>query len=148
MKIRAYDDKDWSAWLRMSLALFPEYTAEVLVPGMREFRARSDAEVFLAEVSGGALVGFVEVGSRPYADGCDTSPVGYIEAWFVDADMRREGYGRALLVAAEDWARSRGYREMASDALLGNDVSHSAHLRAGYEEVDRVVQYRKSISGS
>lgn len=145
MKIRAYDDKDWPAWLRMSLALFPEYTAEVQGPGMREFRARSDAEVFVAEDSDGAVVGFVEVGSRPYADGCETSPVGYIEAWFVDADMRREGCGRALLDAAEDWARSRGYREMASDALIGNDVSHAAHLKAGYEEVDRVVQYRKSL---
>ncbi|MFN2601388.1 MAG: GNAT family N-acetyltransferase [Gemmatimonadaceae bacterium] len=148
MKTRVYDDKDWAAWLRMSQALFPEYIAEVLVPGMREFRARSDAEVFVVEDSDGAVVGFVEVGSRPYADGCDSSPVGYVEAWYVDPHARREGYGRALLVAAEDWARERGYREMASDALLANDLSHAAHLRSGYEEVDRVVQYRKSISGS
>lgn len=146
MKIRSYDDKDWPAWLRMSLALFPEYTAEVLVPGMREFRARPDAEVFVAEDSHGELVGFVEVGSRPYADGCDTSPVGYVEAWYVDPHVRREGYGRALLFAAEDWARGRGYREMASDAQLGNDVSHAAHRRSGYEEVDRIVQYRKRLT--
>lgn len=145
MKIRVYDDKDWPAWLRMSVALFPEYTAEVLAPGMREFRARPDAEVFVAEDADGAVVGFVEVGSRPYADGCDTSPVGYIEAWFVEEHVRREGCGRALLTAAEDWARSHGYSEMASDALLGNDISHAAHLKAGYEEVDRVVQYRKPL---
>jgi aminoglycoside 6'-N-acetyltransferase I len=145
MKVREYRDADWSTWLRMSVALFPEYSAEVLVPGMREFRARSDAEVFVAEDSDGAVVGFVEVGSRPYADGCDTSPVGYIEAWYVDTHLRREGCGRALLTAAEAWARNRGYREMGSDALLGNDVSHAAHLRAGYEEVDRVVQFRKPL---
>ena len=129
----------------MSAALFPEYTTEVLAPGLREFRARRDAEVFVAEDSDGAIVGFVEVGSRPYADGCDTSPVGYIEAWFVDEHVRREGCGRALLTAAEDWARSRGYSEIASDALIGNDVSHAAHLKAGYEEVDRVVQFRKPL---
>jgi aminoglycoside 6'-N-acetyltransferase I len=145
MKIRAYDDKDWPDWLRMSAALFPEEPPEGLATGMREFRARSDTEVFLAENSDGAVVGFVEAGSRPYADGCDTSPVGYVEAWYVDPHVRREGIGRALLVAAEDWARSRGYREMASDALLENDVSHAAHRRSGYEEVDRVVQYRKSL---
>jgi aminoglycoside 6'-N-acetyltransferase I len=145
MKIRAYDDKDWPVWLRMSLALFPEHTAEVLVPGMREFRARSDAEVFVAEDSDGTIVGFVEVGSRPYADGCDSSPVGYIEAWYVVPELRRSGYGRALLAAAEDWARARGYREMASDTLLGNDVSYSAHRKAGYQEVDRVVQFRKDL---
>jgi len=74
MKIRAYDDKDWPAWLRMSLALFPEYTAESLAPGMREFRARSDTEVFVAEDSDGAVIGFVEVGSRPYADAAAQYP--------------------------------------------------------------------------
>jgi aminoglycoside 6'-N-acetyltransferase I len=145
MKTRAYRDDDWAEWLRMALALFPEYSADELGAGMREFRARSDADVFLAEREDGSIVGFVEVGARLYADGCDTSPVGYIEAWYVDPDVRRSGYGRALLVAAEEWARAKGYREMASDALLANQVSHAAHRRTGYEEVNRVVQFRKIL---
>ena len=102
-------------------------------------------EVFVAEREDGSVAGFVEVGSRPYADGCETSPVAYIEAWYVDPDVRRSGYGRDLLKAAENWARSRGYHEMASDALLDNEISHAAHYSAGYEEVDRVVQFRKGL---
>ena len=145
MKIRVYRDTDWSDWMRLSLALFPEYSAEELDAGMREHRARSDAEIFLAERENGSVAGFVEVGSRPYADGCNTSPVGYIEAWYVDPDVRRMGYGRALLAAAEEWARSRGYREMASDSRLDNETSHAAHRRAGYDEVDRIVQFRKVL---
>jgi aminoglycoside 6'-N-acetyltransferase I len=145
VQIRAYRDTDWPEWLRLSLALFPEYPAAVLEPGMREHRARSDAEVFVAEHEDGSLAGFVEVGARTYADGCDTSPVGYIEAWFVDSDARRSGYGRALLEAAEEWARGRGYREMASDAQLNNEISYAAHRRAGYAEVDRIVQFRKVL---
>ena len=129
----------------MSVALFPDYTADDLAKGMREFRARSDGEVFVAEREDGSVAGFVEVGSRPYADGCETSPVGYIEALYVDPDVRRSGYGRDLLKAAENWARSRGYHEMASDALLDNEISHAAHYRTGYEEVDRVVQFRKGL---
>ena len=129
----------------MSVALFPDYTADDLAKGMREFRARSDGEVFVAEREDGSVAGFVEVGSRPYADGCETSPVGYIEALYVDPDVRRSGYGRDLLKAAENWARGRGYHEMASDALLDNEISHAAHYRAGYEEVDRVVQFRKGL---
>jgi aminoglycoside 6'-N-acetyltransferase I len=129
----------------MSVALFPEYAAEDLAKGMRDFRARPDAEVFLAECDDGSVAGFVEAGSRPYADGCDTTPVGYLEAWYVDPDARRAGYGRALLRAAEKWARVRGYLEMASDALLDNQISHAAHEAAGYEEVGRVVQFRKTL---
>lgn len=109
MKVRAYRDSDWPEWLRMSVALFPEYSAESLADGMGTFRHRDDAEVFVVDRGGGALAGFVEVGSRPYADGCDTSPVGYIEAWYTDHDVRRSGYGRALLQAAETWARQQGY---------------------------------------
>src|SRR3954465_14127098 len=123
MRVRAYSDADWPEWLRMSSSLFPEYSAGDLAKGMKDFRARADAEVFVAERDDGSIAGFVEVGSRPYADGCDTSPVGYIEAWYVDPDARRSGYGRALLDAAEQWARGRGYQEMASDALLDNEIS-------------------------
>jgi aminoglycoside 6'-N-acetyltransferase I len=145
LQVRRYRDDDWSEWLRMSLALFDDYTEDDLTKGMREFRARSDGEVFVVDRGNGSLAGFVEAGSRPYAEGCDTSPVGYVEAWYVDEDVRRQGYGHALLRAAEAWARQRGYREMASDALLDNERSHRAHEAAGYAEVERIVTFRKSL---
>ena len=145
MRVREYREADWPEWLRMSRALFPGESADDLASGMREHLAREDAALFVAERDDGSIAGFVEAGARPYADGCATSPVGYVEAWYVDPDMRRRGVGRALLAAAESWARGRGYREMASDAQLDNDASHAAHRRSGYAEVDRVVQYRKEL---
>jgi aminoglycoside 6'-N-acetyltransferase I len=129
----------------MAHALFPGTTDEDHAGDMTALLERDDAAVFIAERPDGTVCGYVEAGSRSVADGCSTSPVGYIEAWYVDPDVRREGYGRALLAAAEAWAVERGYREMASDALLENDVSHEAHKRNGYEEVDRVITYRKTL---
>lgn len=145
MRVRAYGDSDWVEWIRLSRALFPGHSVGEDEEEMRTFRGRSDAEVFVVERPDGSLAGYVEVGARPYADGCATSPVGYVEAWYVDPDVRRAGHGRQLLAAAEGWALRRGYREMASDALLDNEVSHAAHQRAGYAEVDRVVQFRKDL---
>jgi len=144
--VRPYRDTDWPEWLRMSLALFPDESEASLTSGMRDTRARRDAEVFVIDRNDGRLAGFVEVGTRAYADGCDTSPVGYVEAWFVDPDLRRQGWGRALLGAAEDWARAQGYAEMASDALLDNTVSHRAHAAAGYVETERLVVFRKPLT--
>src|SRR5262245_23616401 len=135
MLVRPYRDHDWSEWLRMSRALFPEESEASLTSGMRDTRAHADAEVFVVDRGDGTLAGFVEAGTRLYADGCESSPVGYIEAWFTDPDVRRQGWGRALLAAAEDWARVQGYTEMASDALLSNVVSHKAHAAAGYVEM-------------
>ena len=144
-RVRRIREADHAEWMRMSLALFPHTGPEDHEADMRLLLTRTDAAVFVAERPDGSVCGYVEVGSRPYVDGCETSPVGYIEAWFVDTDVRRHGYGRALLAAAEDWARTQGYTEMGSDALLDNTVSHEAHRRSGYEEVDRVVQFRKAL---
>jgi aminoglycoside 6'-N-acetyltransferase I len=91
---------------------------------MTAWLARPDTAVLIAERAGGAgLAGFAEVGARPIADGCETSPVAYLEGWYVDPDVRRQGIGTALIRAAEAWARDCGYREFASDALLDNTDS-------------------------
>ena len=51
----------------------------------------------------------------------------------------------ALLNAAEVWARARGLREFASDALLDEVTSHQAHEAFGFIEVERAVRYRKRL---
>jgi aminoglycoside 6'-N-acetyltransferase I len=101
--------------------------------------------VFLVETSNERLVGFLEAAQRKYADGCDTSPVGYIEGWYVEPDVRRSGVGKALVQAAEDWARQLGLREMASDCLIDNQISYNAHHSLGYEEVERLVHFKKKL---
>ena len=145
-RVRRLEPVDRDDWRRMRHALWPDESHEESVRGMAEWEARADTVVFVAVRPDDSVCGFVEAGSRAYADGCETSPVGYIEGWYVDPDVRREGYGRALLAAAEGWARVKGYREMASDALIDNETSRRAHLASGYEEVGRVIQFRKSLT--
>jgi aminoglycoside 6'-N-acetyltransferase I len=95
----------------------------------------------------GRLVGFVEVGLRSHADGCDERrPVGFLEGWWVEPDERRRGVGRALVDAAESWARRQGCREMASDTWIDEAPSIRAHQSIGYEVVDRCVHFRKSLT--
>lgn len=102
--------------------------------------------ILVAEVSGGDLAGFLEVDLRSHADGCNPSrPVGYVEGWYVVAQHRHGGIGTKLLAAAEDWARSQGCLEMASDTWIDNDVSQRVHEALGYEVVDRCVHYRKTL---
>jgi len=47
--------------------------------------------------------------------------------------------------AAEDWARSISITEMASDTWLDNEISIKAHFAAGYEEVERLVHFLKTL---
>ena len=89
MKIRKYRPSDWAEWLRMNKALFPvEWTQDNLAE-MQATLAKPDAAVFVLErPDGKSLAGYVEAGTRSVVDGCSTSPVGYIEAWYVDPDVR------------------------------------------------------------
>lgn len=103
-------------------------------------------EILVAESSEGRLVGYVEVGLRSHAEGCDeTREAGYLEGWFVLEGHRRKGIGGALPRAAESWARSQGCTEMASDASLANEDSQRAHEALGFMLAGRSVNYRKAL---
>ena len=58
---------------------------------------------------------------------------------------RNRGVGRALVEAAEQWAREQGCRELASDAQAGNEDSHRAHLACGFEDAGLVRCFRKVL---
>jgi aminoglycoside 6'-N-acetyltransferase I len=111
----------------------------------RAWASRRQLPVFVAERPDGGLVGFLEGSLRSFADGCETSPVGYIEGWYVDRDFRRHGVGAALVAAAERWATARGCREMGSDCFVDNRVSARAHTALGYEDVERLIHFRKRL---
>ena len=147
MRVRHVKAGDEAEWMRMRDILWPGLTAQTHETDMAGFRSDQAAQiVFVVDRENGRLGGFLETGTRRYADGCETSPVGYIEGWYVDPDLRRAGWGCTLVQAAEAWARSRGYAEIASDCLVDNEVSLGAHTALGYEETERLIHFRKSLA--
>jgi aminoglycoside 6'-N-acetyltransferase I len=135
----------------MRLALWPEISVN---ENTRELDAILTGKalgtmplcILVAEISEGALVGFLEVRLRSQADGCNEKvPVGYVEGWFVSERHRRAGVGTKLLAAAEASARGHGCVEMASGTRIDNDQSQRVHEALGFEVVERSVHYRKAL---
>jgi aminoglycoside 6'-N-acetyltransferase I len=145
LTIRRAHPGDIPEWVRMRILLWPHLSAADAQFDMEDLLADPRQAVFVGVRPDGCLAGFVEAGTRDYGEGCETSPVGYIEGWFVDPDLRGNGLGRDLIRAAEDWARGLGCTEMGSDTWLDNDVSIQAHGRLGYEEVERLVHFTKRL---
>jgi aminoglycoside 6'-N-acetyltransferase I len=143
--IRRAATPDIDDWLRMRQLLWPYSDPEELRIEVERMLAEPLEPAFVAVRPDGSLGGFLEAGLRKYAEGCNTSPVGYIEGWYVDEDLRRKGVGERLVRAAEAWAREQGCSEMASDTWLDNDMSISAHLSLGYEECERLVHFCKKL---
>jgi aminoglycoside 6'-N-acetyltransferase I len=150
MKTRLLRENDRSEWLRMLSGLYPNTVAADHDPSMDAYLTGNSigelvpSAVFVVERNDGTLGGFLELSVRNYAEGC-TGATPYIESWFVDEDLRGAGAGRALMAAAEEWARAHGHTEVASDALLDNQASHAAHRALGFEEVERSVHFRKTL---
>ena len=153
VQIRSARATDLDQLARLCEALWPQSSAE---EHAQELRVKLGSEapthltmpltIFVAEGPDGLLVGFLEIGLRSHADGCNPiQPVGYIEGWYVAEDYRHRGVGRELLAKAEDWACGHGCVEMASDALIDNELSQRVHEALGYEVVDRCVHYRKRL---
>lgn len=104
-----------------------------------------DEIVFVCEKQDGGLGGFISVSVRPWADGCESEPVAYIEGWWVAPELRKIGVGRALIAAAEQWAKSRGFCEIGSDTTLDNVGSIAAHQALGFEPTEQLQLFRKRL---
>ena len=137
------DDKP--EWLRMRQGLWPDAPIDYLDYDLDDILADPDKAVFVASHADGGLVAFIEANLRDYAESCETSPVGYIEAWYVDEHLRGQKLGKEMVRLAEDWAREKGCTEMASDTWLENETSIAAHLKMGYDEVERLVHFVKRL---
>src|SRR5690348_15080022 len=91
--VRAARAADASDWERMRQALWPSAPGEHAREIAMFFEGdRSDpAEVLIALNNSGRPVGFVELSIRPYAEGCYSGRVAYLEGWFVDESLRGRG---------------------------------------------------------
>lgn len=135
--VRAAKYGDAGSWLRMRRALWPDGSEVEHRQEIERFlagQAREPLAVLLAEHGTGRVVGFAELSIRPYAEGCSSDRVAYLEGWFVVPEARRGGIGRALVAAAEDWARSQGCTEFASDTQPDNEASAAAHRALGFTD--------------
>ena len=153
VQVRHVEPGDRSAWTALRLTLWPDEdegshrsAVERFLGGPRTLGTMPEAVLVAVEPdSHPAVIGFAEVSRRAYAEGCETSPVGFLEGWYVIPERRGQGVGRALLAAAEAWARGLGCEEFASDAVADNAVSAAAHRALGFEEVVVIRCFRKSL---
>lgn len=145
--VRSATIDDGPAWLRMRESLWPDesgsHTGEI-----EQFFAgtlRTPLEVLIAIDDAGTALGFAELSIRNYAEDCETDRVAYLEGWYVEPAARRSGIGRALIAAAEEWARAQGCIEFGSDTLIDNALSAAAHRALGFEETAQIRCFRKAL---
>ena len=145
MVIREIVESDRDDWVRLREALWPGSLADHDEETRTFFEKRLRTPVVFVAEAKDRLVGFLELDFRKYAPGCTSSPVAFIEGWYVEPESQGQGVGRALIEAAEAYARAAGHHEIASDADIENAEGIAAHIAVGFEEIERIVCFRRSL---
>jgi ribosomal protein S18 acetylase RimI-like enzyme len=79
------------------------------------------------------VVGFIALSTRTHATGDVDAYVGEL---VVDAAHARRGAGRALLRAAEGWARAQGFAVLTLDTGGANTTARALYASEGFVEED------------
>jgi aminoglycoside 6'-N-acetyltransferase I len=147
MRVRDATRADEPTWLQMRTELWPDTGADHRNETRAYFEQASPFvdHVLVCETGDGEVVGFAELRIRNYAEGSTKTDVPFLEGWFVDDRHRGQGVGRRLIAGAEQWAKSCGYSELASNTEIHNETSIAAHLALGFQEIERTVAFLKKL---
>ena len=136
---------DIDALVDLTLELWPDHSREEMGSEMAPLLAATEAAVFGWQEEG-RWEAFAQCQLRhDYVEGCETSPVGYLEGIYVREPLRGRGVARALLAACQAWAKEQGCAEFASDCELSNEDSLRFHLAAGFQEAGRIICFTKRL---
>jgi aminoglycoside 6'-N-acetyltransferase I len=116
----------------LSIELWPDSSLTEMTAHYEGVLNASLATCFLLQNESGYF-GFIELS------------VAYIEGLFVNPTYRHKGSGRRLIKHAEDWARTKGFKQLCSDTELENSPSIEFHTSSGFTEVSRIVCFVKDI---
>jgi aminoglycoside 6'-N-acetyltransferase I len=145
MQVETCSAETLGQWVDLRFALWPEEDRKIMAREAPGMLARPDVLVLVAR-DVDSVIGFAEASiRRDYVNGCETSPVAFVEGLYVAPTHRHGGVARALVAAVESWAKTQGLHELASDALLDNEPSHAMHQALGFSETERVVYFRKTL---
>ena len=137
--------KDAQALAGLVKIVWPEHTEADLTRIILEYMD-SDGSAVFAEKRDGSFIGVALCSLRhDYVEGCETSPVGYLEGVSVKEAYRNQGVAKRLVEECGQWAKEKGCREFASDCELSNTASLNFHLRIGFREQNRIICFKKDL---
>lgn len=145
-RIVPLDETRLAQWATLRQQLWPHHEMAAHLQEGAELLAAAHLNAFLVLDAQSQAVAFADVALRhDYVNGCESSPVVYLEGVYVQPASRRRGLAQALIARVAQWGRKLGCRELASDAAIDNLASQQLHQRLGFAETERVVFFKKAL---
>jgi GNAT superfamily N-acetyltransferase len=142
IKIRRAKSNDATRIAELSGQLgYPAKPAEI-TQRLRSIKPASHHAVLVAESPERKVIGWLHVSVSPLLE---VELRAEVNGLVVDDDERSRGTGALLLRAAEQWARSRGCKNMSVRSNVIRERAHEFYLRHGYEHYKTQKAFRKSL---
>jgi [ribosomal protein S18]-alanine N-acetyltransferase len=132
MRLRSFKPADFDALCKLDAACFApgvayereELAAFITQPGARTWVVESDGEIAGFLVARAGRAGSLHIVTIDVKDA-----------------FRRQGLGRALMDAAEGWARERSLKTVLLEASEVNQPAQAFYLARGYRKLNRLDGY-------
>jgi GNAT superfamily N-acetyltransferase len=141
IKIRMARASDAAPLAELSGELGYPATEKEIRARLAQLKPKALHAVFVAN-AGGAIIGWIHV-SRNYL--LETPVRAEVNGLVVSSTARSQGAGKALLAAAEDWARKQKCVGMSVRSNVIRERAHGFYLREGYEHYKTQKAFRKSL---
>jgi len=142
MKIRRAQRSDVARIAELSGQLGYPATAAQIAQRLRGLRPAAQHAVFVADLPGSGVVGWIHV---TVAHLVDSDTRAEVNGLVVAEGRRSMGAGARLLEAAEEWSRKRGCRSMSVRSNVLRERAHKFYERQGYEHHKSQKAFRKSL---
>ena len=117
-------------------------TPEQVKSRFREIAREAEHLILVAEDSGGALAGYIEI--FPFRTiGADARIE--IASLVVDESCRSQGVGRLLMEHAEAWGRANGFKEAGLRSNVIRERAHTFYENLGYRVNKTQKSFRKKL---
>lgn len=143
MQIREATPSDAEALVALSTQLGYPMSTAAIGGRLERLLPAPDQAVYVAVDDAGAVIGWVHGAEQLLLEsGARCEILGLV----VDQDARRQGVGRALVVAVERWAAARGLGEISVRSAVTRAESHPFYERLGYRRVKTQHVYRRHVA--
>jgi GNAT superfamily N-acetyltransferase len=120
---------------------YPAKPAEI-AQRLRKIKPANQHAVLVAELPRGEVIGWLHVSVSSLVE---VELRAEVNGLVVDDNERSRGTGALLLRAAEQWARSRGCKNMSVRSNVIRERAHQFYLRHGYEHYKTQKAFRKPL---
>ncbi len=103
-----------------------------------------ESVIFVAENSEGKLIGFCQI----YPSFCSVAAtkIGVLYDLFVDSTARKTGAGRALMLAAHEYAANNGMARLDLSTAKNNLAAQALYESLGWERDEIFYTYNKNLT--